>query len=153
MTLRFNHTQPMKPEEINIISEVLKIHPEFITEESIHECSSLEIAKCMRAAIDQQKAEIEKQSELLKEAYDVIMMLRPTNAGLGGIAYRLKNYKNCPSYKSQLTEANQRGEKYRELLKTICDQYFLKGVNDKNGTVISDRIKQALSEYESTKVK
>lgn len=43
-----SNDKQLTAEEIRIISEVLNIHPDPITPDSIHECTSLEIAKCIR---------------------------------------------------------------------------------------------------------
>lgn len=45
----------------------------------------------------QLKEEKEKQEELLKECYDLVMRIKPNIPGLGSLAYRLKQYKNMPS--------------------------------------------------------
>jgi hypothetical protein len=72
--------------------------------------------------VDEEKKLEEKKEELLKECYDIIMKLKPSNPGLGHLAYRLKQYKHLPSYR-------ERFELLEKQLKKRDEEYIICAAN------------------------
>ncbi len=56
----------------------------------------------LTSEIEKLREEKEKQDELLKECYDLVMRVKPNIPGLGSLAYRLKQYKNMPSQRETI---------------------------------------------------
>lgn len=98
----------------------------------------------MQSTIDQQKAEIERLNKQLADNEKFV------SESISEATYQTSQ---CIALQSQLTEANQRGEKLKEALLHIISkdktgEYYIQLNHD-----IRVIAKQALSEYNSTKVK